>query len=83
MTGRISCIYLRIFYFYFSFLVFFSVVQRTQIESRRTVFIFFWTRGHVIFKNRAGVLYRDLKHEATAECFRPDKVRTASFLNVL
>ena len=37
---------------------------------------------YVIFKNRAGVLYRDLKHEAIAECFRPDKARTASFLNV-
>ena len=24
-----------------------------------------------------------LKHEAVAECFRPDKARTASFLNIL
>ena len=38
---------------------------------------------YVIFKNQAGVLYRDLKHEAIAECFRPDKVRIARFLNVL
>ena len=38
---------------------------------------------YVIFKNRAEVLYRDLKHEAIAECFRPDKARIASFLNVL
>ena len=37
----------------------------------------------VIFKNRAGVLYRDLKHEAIAECFTSDKARTRSFLNVL
>ena len=37
----------------------------------------------VIFKNRAGVLHRDLKHEAIAECFIPDKAQTASFLNVL
>ena len=29
------------------------------------------------------MLYRDLKHEAIAECFRPDKARTASFLNAL
>ena len=29
------------------------------------------------------MLYRDLKHEAIAECFRPDKARTTSFLNVL
>ena len=36
----------------------------------------------VIFKNRSGVLYRDLKQEAIAEYFRPEKVRTASFLNV-
>ena len=36
-----------------------------------------------MFKIRAGVLYRDLKHEAITECFRPDKARTASFLNVL
>ena len=36
----------------------------------------------VIFKNRAGVLYRDLKHKVIAECFRPDKPQTASFLNV-
>ena len=38
---------------------------------------------YVIFKSRAGVLYPDLKHETIAECFRPDKARTASFLNVL
>ena len=38
---------------------------------------------YVIFKNRAGVLYQDLKHEAIAECFTPDKARTAGFLNVL
>ena len=38
---------------------------------------------YVIFKNRTGVLYQDLKHEAIAECFRPDKAQTASFLNVL
>ena len=38
---------------------------------------------YVIFKNRAGVFYRDLKHQATAECFTPDKARAASFLNVL
>ena len=37
---------------------------------------------YVIFQNREGVLNRDLKHEAIAECFRPDKARTASFLNV-
>ena len=29
------------------------------------------------------MLYRDLKHEAIAECFRSDKARTASFLNEL
>ena len=34
-----------------------------------------------MFKNRAGVLYRDLKHEAIAECFRSDKARTARFFN--
>ena len=28
------------------------------------------------------MLYRNLKHEAIAEYFRPDKARTASFLNV-
>ena len=28
------------------------------------------------------MLYRDLKHEAIAKSFRPDKARTASFLNV-
>ena len=38
---------------------------------------------YVISKNRAGLLYRYLKHEAIAECFRPDKARTESFLNVL
>ena len=38
---------------------------------------------YVIFKNRAGVHYRDLKHEAIAECLRPNKARTVSFLNVL
>ena len=38
---------------------------------------------YVIFKNRVGVLYRDLKHKVIAECFRPDKARSASFLNVL
>ena len=38
---------------------------------------------YVIFKNRAGVLYQHLKHSAIASCSRPDKVRTASFLNVL
>ena len=38
---------------------------------------------YVIFKNRAGLLYRDLKHEAIAECFRPNKAPTAIFLNVL
>ena len=38
---------------------------------------------YVISKNRAAVLYQDLKHEAIAECFRPDKARTASFLNIL
>ena len=40
------------------------------------------TSLYVIFKNRVGVLYRDLKHEAIAECFRRDQARTASFLNV-
>ena len=40
---------------------------------------FFLFKLHVIFKNRAGVLYRDLKLEAIAEYFRPDKARTASF----
>ena len=35
-----------------------------------------------IFRNQAGVLYRDLKHEAVAECFRSDKARTVSFLDV-
>ena len=29
------------------------------------------------------MLYWDLKHEAIAECFRPYKARTVSFLNVL
>ena len=29
------------------------------------------------------MLYWDLKHEATAECFKPDKTQAASFLNVL
>ena len=29
------------------------------------------------------MLYRDLKHEAIAKCFRSDKACTASFLNVL
>ena len=38
---------------------------------------------HVIFKNRARVLYWDLKQEAIAECFRPDKACTESLLNVL
>ena len=37
----------------------------------------------VIFKSRVGVLYRDLRHKAIAECFRPSKEHTASFLNVL
>ena len=37
----------------------------------------------VIFKNRAGVLYRNLKHEAIAECFRSEKAPIESFLNVL
>ena len=42
-----------------------------------------WVRRilfYIIFKNRAGVLYRDLKYETKVECFRPDKVLTASFL---
>ena len=34
---------------------------------------------YVIFKNQAGVLYWNLKHEAIAECFRSDKAPTASF----
>ena len=38
---------------------------------------------YIIFKNRAGVPYQDLKHEAIADCFIPDKARTTSFLNVL
>ena len=29
------------------------------------------------------MLYRDLKHEVIAECFRRDEARTMSFLNVL
>ena len=33
----------------------------------------------VIFKDRTGVLYQDLKHEAIAECFKSDKARTAIF----
>ena len=37
----------------------------------------------VTLKNRAGVLYRGLNYEAIDECFRFDKARTASFLNVL
>ena len=36
----------------------------------------------LIFKNRTGVLYRDLKHEDIAECFRPDKPRTAPIKHV-
>ena len=29
------------------------------------------------------MLYRDIKHKAAAECFGSDKVRAASFVNVL
>ena len=32
---------------------------------------------------RAGAVYRTLKHEAIAECFRSDKAHTARFLNGL
>ena len=39
--------------------------------------------NYAMFKKRAGVLYRDLKHNAIAECFRSDKARTASFFNGL
>ena len=38
---------------------------------------------YVTFKNRAVVLYEDVKHEAIAECFRPHKAQNGSFLNVL
>ena len=34
---------------------------------------------YVMFKKRAGVLHRDLKQEAIAECFRSDKALTAIF----
>ena len=44
--------------------------------------IYIYIYIYAIFKNRAGGLYRDLKHEAIAEYFRPDKARTARFLNV-
>ena len=37
----------------------------------------------VIFKNRTGVLYRDLKHKGKAECLGSDKARTASFFRCL
>ena len=37
----------------------------------------------MIFKNRARVLYRDLKHKAITECVRPDKARTANFLKYI
>ena len=37
------------------------------------VYVNVYVYVYVIFKNRAGVLYRDLKYEAIAECFRPDK----------
>ena len=40
------------------------------------IYIHMYIYVHVIFKNRAGVLYRDLKHEAIAECCRSDKART-------
>ena len=35
-----------------------------------------------MFKKQAGVLYRYLKYEVIAECFRSDKVRNANFLDV-
>ena len=37
---------------------------------------------YVIFKSRAGALYRDIKHEAVAECFKSDKACTASIIDV-
>ena len=37
---------------------------------------------YLIFKNQAGVLYLDLKHEAIAQCFRSYKAQAASFLDV-
>ena len=43
------------------------------------IYIYIYIYIHIY----VGVLYRDLKHEAIAECFRLDKARTASFLNVL
>ena len=47
------------------------------------IYIYVYVYVYVILKNRAGVLHWDLGHEAIAECFRHDKARTASFLNVL
>ena len=34
-----------------------------------------------MFKTRAPVFYRDLKHKAQPSGFRPDKTRAVSFLN--
>ena len=38
---------------------------------------------YVILKNRAGVFYRDLKHEATVECFRFDKAHVCEFFKMI
>ena len=38
---------------------------------------------YVMFENLAGVLYRDSKHEAIAECYISDKARTARFFEQL
>ena len=44
------------------------------------IYIYIYVQIHVIFKNRAGVLDRDLKHEPSV--LNPDKTHTASFLDV-
>ena len=43
------------------------------------IYVHIYIYIYVIFKNETGVLYRDLKHEAIAECFKSDKERTVSF----
>ena len=47
------------------------------------LFVKYYVVLYVMFNKRAGVLYRDIKHEEIAECFRSHKARIASFLNGL